>query len=143
MKTARFYDSSDTLRTVPVLDAVPENGSEFHGTDCIIYSVKEIGAHIESDDEGIRNGTAYLVRSEDPAGKRWEHYCIVPKDMTMTKEEFIQNVMDNDEENIEHMSEEQAAEILSWMRRDDYKNEIPADLSAADFAARWNEIKGN
>ena len=53
MKTARFYDSSDTLRTVPVLDAVPENGSEFHGTDCIIYSVKEIGAHIEFDSRNL------------------------------------------------------------------------------------------
>lgn len=60
----------------------------------------------------------------------------------MTTEEFILNLMDNDSENIGHMTEEQAADILDWTRGDDYNNEIPADLTAAELARRWNEIKG-
>ena len=61
----------------------------------------------------------------------------------MDKREFVLNVMENDQEGIDEMSIEQAAEILGWMRNDDTENEIPADLTAEEFAEIWNEIKGN
>ena len=61
----------------------------------------------------------------------------------MTDVEFVQNVMENDREGIEVMTEEMAADILGWMRGDDEENEIPADLTAAHFAEIWNEMKGN
>lgn len=61
----------------------------------------------------------------------------------MTAYEFVQNVMENDREGIEVMTEEMAADILGWMREDDEENEIPADLTAAQFAEIWNEMKGN
>lgn len=60
----------------------------------------------------------------------------------MTKAEYIQNVMENDQEGIEEMTVEMAADILEWMRNDDENNEIPDDLTAEEFAVIWNEIKG-
>ncbi len=60
----------------------------------------------------------------------------------MDNREFVLNVMENDQEGIDRMTAEQAAEILGWMRGDDENGEIPADLTAEEFAAIWNEIKG-
>lgn len=60
----------------------------------------------------------------------------------MDNREFVLNVMENDQEGIDEMTAEQAAEILGWMRNDDENNEIPADLTAEEFAGIWNEIKG-
>lgn len=61
----------------------------------------------------------------------------------MDNREFVMNVMENDQEGINMMTTEQAAEILGWMRDDDDNGEIPADLTAEEFAEIWNEIKGN
>lgn len=61
----------------------------------------------------------------------------------MDNREFVMNVMENDQEGIGMMTTEQAAEILDWMRNDDDNGEIPADLTAEEFAAIWNEIKGH
>ena len=58
----------------------------------------------------------------------------------MTKREFVMNVMENDREGIDVMAEENAADILDWMRGDDENGEIPTDLTAAEFVAIWNEI---
>ena len=58
----------------------------------------------------------------------------------MTKREFVMNVMENDREGIDVMTEENAANILDWMRGDDENGEIPTDLTAAEFVAIWNEI---
>lgn len=60
----------------------------------------------------------------------------------MTKREFVLNVMENDTENIGIMDAATAADILAWMRGDDESGRIPADLTAEEFAALWNEIKG-
>ena len=60
----------------------------------------------------------------------------------MTAYEFVQNVMENDQEGIEKMTADMAADILDWMRGDDENGEIPADLTAEQFAAIWNEMKG-
>lgn len=60
----------------------------------------------------------------------------------MTVDEYIQNLMDNDEENITHMTEEQAADILDWTRGDDENHLIPDSLTASELARRWNEIRG-
>lgn len=60
----------------------------------------------------------------------------------MTAYEFVQNVMENDREGIEEMTVETAADILGWMREDDETGEIPADLTAEQFAEIWNEMKG-
>ena len=60
----------------------------------------------------------------------------------MTKEEFVLNLMENDREGIDAMTEERAAEILDWMRADDEDNKIPKDLTAAELAEIWNRIKG-
>ena len=59
----------------------------------------------------------------------------------MTAYEFVQNVMENDREGIEEMTVEMAADILGWMREDDENGEIPADLTAEQFAEIWNEMK--
>lgn len=59
----------------------------------------------------------------------------------MEKREFVRNVMENDREGIEEMTEETAVDILNWMREDDENNEIPEDLTAAEFVKIWNEIK--
>jgi hypothetical protein len=59
----------------------------------------------------------------------------------MDNREFVKNVMENDQEGINTMTTEQAAEILGWMRNDDDNGEIPAGLTAEEFAAVWNEIK--
>ena len=59
----------------------------------------------------------------------------------MTAYEFVQNVMENDREGIEEMTVEMAADILGWMREDDENAEIPADLTAEQFAEIWNEMK--
>lgn len=60
----------------------------------------------------------------------------------MTKRDFVLNVMENDTENIGTMDAETAANILDWMRGDDESAQIPVDLTADEFAAIWNEIKG-
>ena len=60
----------------------------------------------------------------------------------MTINEYIQKLMDNDSENVQHMTEAQAADILDWMRGDDEDGIIPANLTASELARRWNEIKG-
>jgi hypothetical protein len=56
--------------------------------------------------------------------------------------EFVLNVMENDREGIEEMTAEMAADILGWMRGDDEDGEIPENLTAEQFAAIWNELKG-
>ena len=60
----------------------------------------------------------------------------------MTAYEFVANVMENDREGVEEMTEEMAADILGWMRNDDDNCEIPEDLTATEFVRIWNEIKG-
>ena len=59
----------------------------------------------------------------------------------MTERELVLNLMENDQEGIDYMTAEQAAHILDWVRGDDENGEIPA-MTAEEFAAIWNEIKG-
>lgn len=136
------YINEEPVR-VTVLDKLPDIGDTLPGTDEKVYSVEEVNAHIvEYSDDAIANGRVYLVRAEEEDGTRTEGYVLVPADMRMTAEEFVQNIMDNDEEGIDRMDEETAAEILRWTRNDDYKNLIPEDLTAAEFTRIWNEKKG-
>ena len=107
-----------------------------------MITVELIRAYVESDDESVLNGSVYRIIAEYDNGDRFETLVLVPADMTMTVDEFISNLIDNDWEGIDHMTEEDAEETLRVMRADDYKNEIPSDLTAAELARRWNEIKG-
>lgn len=141
MKTANYFDRDDTLRTARILDAVPAVGDKDANGSTII-GVEEETAYIESSDDAIRNGTVYEIRTEDENGSLWIYHALIPHDMTMTVDEYIQNLMDNDEENITHMTEEQAADILDWTRGDDEDHLIPDDLTASELARRWNEIRG-
>lgn len=61
----------------------------------------------------------------------------------MTAYEFVLNVLENDQEGIDVMTPEIAADVLGWMRGDDEDGVIPADLTAEEFTRIWNEIKGS
>lgn len=148
MKTAHIYitageDHHEESHRVRILDTLPEIGSDYLNTYAKVFAIEPVSAHyIESDDEAICNGSVYLIRAEHADGKRFEVLVLVPADLTMSVDEFIANLMDNDREGIEHMTVEDAADTLRVMRQNDYKNEIPADLTADELARRWNEIKG-
>lgn len=144
MKTAHvyIYAEREESHMIRIVEAMPIVGSEYLNTHTVVIAVEKVSAYIDSfSDERISNGTVYRVLAEHDDGRRFEELILVPADMTMTIDEFVTNLMDNDREDIDHMTEEQAADILRWMRSDDDRNEIPADLTAAEFAARWNELK--
>lgn len=143
MTTVKFYDANDNRLTAEILDALPAVGSEYHGTDAVIFATEEAPrAYIDSTDESIVNGTVYLVRAEYPDGKRIELHVLIPADMTITVDSLVENLLDNDRNGVTHMTEEEAAETLANLRADDYKHEIPDDLTAAELARRFNEAAG-
>lgn len=137
-KTCEFY-SDNTRYTADILDAVPIPGDEYMGSGEAVDTVEEIYPIVPVD--RTMNGAAYRLVTIDDNGT-YERICFVPHNERMTVEEFIQNLMDNDEENIQHMTVEQAENILSWTRGDDEDDVIPEGLTAAELARRWNEIRG-
>ena len=144
MKTAKFYDSNDVLQTAYIMDMLPSIGEEFPGTGAVVFAIEEPWrAYIDSSDESISNGSVHLVRAEYPDdGGIIERYVLVPADMTWAVDAMVENLLDYDCNGVTHMTEEEAAETLANLRANDYKNEIPADLTAAELARRFNEVAG-
>ena len=138
MKTRRIYIGNTAFEAF-VMDETPERYTEFFYDHNTIKSVEEVTAELAPQTLENVMPTVYRIVTSNSKG-RYEYYCTVP--FHFDAESFVQNVMDNDEEGIEHMTEEQASDILSWMRRDDYNNEIPDTLTASEFSRIWNEIKG-
>ena len=145
MKTAHIYiqnNNREESHLVRIIDAMPIPGHEYLDTHANVVTVELLRAYIDSSDSTIENGSVYRIMAEDDDGDRFEELVLVPADMTMTAEEFVQTVIDGDREGITHMTEEDAAATLNVFRRDDYDHLIPDDLTAAEFARIWNEIKG-
>lgn len=145
MKTAHIYiteNRREKSHRIPIIDAMPVPGTKYLDTNARVITVELLNAYVESDEEAIMNGSVYKTVLERDDGSVFEEIVLVPADMTMSVNEFITNLMDSDWEGIDHMTVEDAAETLRVMRYNDYKNEIPADLTAEELARRWNEIKG-
>ena len=141
MKTRRIY-INETAFDAFVLDAVPVTYTEFDYDHNMIEAVEEVNAEIDPRTLETVLPTVYRIETSDQdSGARYEYYCVVPF-QGMTSEEFVQNLIDNDSEDIRHMTEDRAEEILRWARNDDYNNEIPESLTAAEMARIWNEIRG-
>lgn len=70
---------------------------------------------------------------------------LIPESDELKRMNAIDNIvlraMENDQEGIETLSTEQAAEILDQMRGTDENEDIPADLTAEEFADEWNEMR--
>lgn len=140
MKTRRIYIQEEAFDAI-VVSAAPVVGDKYFDNN-IVESVEHADADMDNQPSENVWPEAFRVVTADPdSGERMERYCVVP--FKWSPRDLIQIVMDSDEENIQHMTESQAADILSWLFRDDSNNEIPEDLTAAEFARIWNEIKGN
>ena len=138
MKTRRIYIREETFDAI-VLPAAPVVGDKYPDNN-IVESVEHTDADMDNQPGENVWPEAFRVVTADPdSGERIIRYCVVP--FKWDPRDLIKIVMDNDEENIQHMTESQAADILSWLLRDDANNEIPEDLTASEFARIWNEIK--